>query len=233
MGGMLSVLFVLMQAGDAKPPPALRPEPRADDWWQTRQASVNARVKQGNVDLLFLGDSITQGWETEGKDVWAQRYAPRRAVNLGFSGDRTQHLLWRLDHGNLDGIKPKAAVLMIGTNNSGEDSAQDIAAGVVAIVKKLREKLADTRVLVLAIFPRGEKPNPQRDKIEQANQIIEKVADGKMVHYLDIGKQLRSADGSIEKEIMPDFLHLSPKGYEIWAGAIEPKLAELMGEKGT
>src|SRR6185295_20244752 len=165
-----------------------------------------------------------------GKQVWTDRYAKYNAVNLGIGGDRTQHVLYRLQNGNLEGIKPKAAVVMIGTNNSnGEDnSAQQIAEGVKAIVKELRTKEPQMKILVLGIFPRGENINPQRGKITQCNQIIQKLDDGKNVLYLDIGHRLLEEDGTLSATIMPDYLHLSPKGYEIWAEAIEGKLAELL-----
>ena len=145
---------------------AVAPEPRGEGWMR-RHESFNERVKQGNVDLIFVGDSITQGWEGAGKEVWARYYGHRNAVNLGIGGDRTQHVLWRLDHGNVDGIQPKAAVIMIGTNNSGanRNSASEMVDGVTAVVKKLREKLPQTRLLLLDIFPRGEQFNDQRGKI--------------------------------------------------------------------
>lgn len=209
---------------------ATNPQPRDQKWWQDRHESFNKRAKQGNVDLVFIGDSITQGWETEGREAWSKHFGQRNAMNLGISGDQTQHVLWRLDHGNVEGISPKLAVLMIGTNNSGQDPAGNIAMGVTAVVQKLREKLPHTKVLVLAIFPRGEKPNPQRDKINEANRTIAKLADGKNIYYLDIGPKFTSADGTISKEIMPDFLHFSPKGYEIWATAVEPQVGALMAK---
>lgn len=201
-----------------------------EEWWATRHADVCARVAKGNVDLVLVGDSITQGWEGGGKGVWDRYYAPRNAVDLGFSGDRTQHVLWRLDNGEIDGIAPKAAVLMIGTNNSNSNTGEDIGAGIAAVVDKLRAKLPNTKVLVLAVFPRGEKPSEIRDKLAKASSIAAAKADGKMVFFLDIGAGFLEADGSISKEIMPDFLHLTPKGYTIWAESIEPKLAELLGE---
>ena len=122
---------------------AVVPAPREGNWMK-RHDSFNERVKQGNVDLVFIGDSITQGWENAGKNVWAEFYGKRNAVNLGIGGDRTQHVLWRLDHGNIDNIKPKLAVLMIGTNNSSTNTSEQIAAGVKAIVEKLRTKLPET-----------------------------------------------------------------------------------------
>jgi beta-glucosidase len=214
-----------------KVPSTLQPQPREGNW-MTRHNSFNERVKKGNVDLIMIGDSITQGWEGNGKDAWEKFYGKRSAVNLGIGGDRTQHVLWRLDNGNVEGISPKLAVLMIGTNNSNgtDNTAEEIAAGIEGIVKKLREKLPQTKVLVLGIFPRDEKPNPRRDKLAKINEIVAKLADNQNVFYLDIGPKFLAPDGTLPKDIMYDYLHLTPKGYEIWAEAIEPKVKELMGE---
>jgi lysophospholipase L1-like esterase len=230
-------------AAQDKPNDAIVAAPR-DANWMKRHDSFNERVKQGNADLVFIGDSITQGWERAGKAAWDEFYDKRNAVNLGIGGDRTQHVLWRLDHGNIEGISPKLAVLMIGTNNSGSNTSAQIAEGVKLIVEKLRAKLPSTKVLVLAIFPRGanfdaaknksEKglPNDAQRKVnEGANEIIKGLADNKMVYYLDIGPKFLEADGTLSREVMPDLLHLNEKSYRIWAEAIEPKVKELMGEK--
>jgi lysophospholipase L1-like esterase len=212
--------------------PATDAQPRKDDAWVARQKELNERAKKGGAELLFLGDSITEGWEGGGKEVWDKHFGPRKALNLGISGDQTQHVLWRLDHGNVDGLAPKAAVVMIGTNNTnGGQTAEQIAEGVQKITEKLGEKLPKTKVLLLAIFPRGEKPNPQRELIASINAKLAKLADGKRVHFLDIGPKFVGADGTIDKAVMPDFLHLSPKGYAIWADAIEADLKKLLDEK--
>jgi lysophospholipase L1-like esterase len=225
-----SVAGCLSTAGFAQDHDAVKPVPR-EGVWMKRHDSFNERVKQGNVDLLMIGDSITQGWEGAGKEAWAKHYTPRNAVNLGIGGDRTQHVLWRLDNGNIEGIKPKLAVLMIGTNNSNSNTPEQIADGVTAIVKKLRDKLPETKVLVLAIFPRGaDRNDPKRQTNMKANEIIAKLADGKMVEYLDIGPTFLGDDGTLSKEIMPDLLHLSPKGYQIWAESIEAHVKRMMGE---
>ena len=210
-----------------------RPVPRNDAGWQNRHKSMNERVAKGNVDLLLIGDSITHGWEGAGKEVWKQFYEKRNAVNLGIGGDQTQHVLWRLDNGNVDGIKPKLAVVMIGTNNAGSGNPPEaIAAGVAAVVAKLRTKLPQTKVLVLAIFPRGPDTNDRLRKANTAaNELIAKLADGKDVFFLDIGPKFLGADGTLSREIMPDLLHLTPKGYTIWAEAIEPSVKKLMGEE--
>ena len=187
------------------------------------------RAKEGNIDLLFLGDSITQGWGNN--EVWKRFYAPRNAANFGIGGDRTEHVLWRLEHGEVEGIRPKVVVLMIGTNNSGSNTAEAIANGVTAIVKSLREKLPETKILLLGVFPRGEKPGSIREKLAAVNERIAMLDDGKMVKYLDISKSFLQDDGTIARDVMPDFLHLSPKGYRIWADAMEPTLRAMLGEE--
>lgn len=213
---------------DAPKHSAVTPVPRNDDWWQGLNKKFNDRAQKGEVDLLFLGDSITQGWNDN--EVWQKHYGERKAANFGIGGDQTQHVLWRIDNGNLEGISPELAVLMIGTNNSGGNSAEEIADGIKAIVARLREKLPKTKILLLAIFPRGEKPSPVREKLAQASKLASEVADGENVRFLDIGPHFVEADGSISKDVMPDYLHLSPKGYEIWADSIEPAVTEMLGE---
>jgi lysophospholipase L1-like esterase len=213
---------------------AISPVPR-DGNWHTRARLLDQRIRETpDTQLLFIGDSITQGWEGAGaSNVWNKYYAPRKAVNLGIGGDRTQHVLWRLEKAPLDGVKPKAAVIMIGTNNSnGEDNSPgQIVEGIQAIVKKLRERLPNTKILLLGIFPRSENFAPQRGKLTQVNQVLAGLDDGRNVHYLDIGHRFLTKDGILPAEVMPDYLHLSQKGYEIWAEAIEGKLAQLLGEK--
>ncbi len=212
---------------------AVTAAPRGDQGWKSRAELLNQRIKDNpDARLLFIGDSITQGWEGAGKDVWEKFYGDRKAVNLGIGGDRTQHVLFRMENGNLAGVKPRAAVVMIGTNNSnGEDNTPgQIAEGVAAIVHKLRATVPDTKILLLAIFPRGENFNNQRGKLTQINQVLQKLHDGEQVHFLDIGHRFLAGDGLLPGDIMPDYLHLSPAGYQIWAEAMEPLLAKLLGE---
>jgi beta-glucosidase len=203
------------------------PVPRGGQLMALHQKFLE-RTKKGDVDLLFLGDSITQGWNNNA--VWQRYYAPRNVANYGIGGDRTEHVLWRIQNGEIDGISPKLVILMIGTNNSGSNSAEDIADGIKAIVKTLREKLPESKILLLGVFPRGAKPNPQRAKLDQVNEMISKLDDHAHVTYLDIGKAFLQPDGTLTKEIMPDFLHLSPKGYRIWAEAMEPTVWRLLDE---
>ena len=223
----LACSAVLRAADSAPVNPAILPVPRND--WMVQHEGFNARAKKGDVDVVFLGDSITAGWNGNGKALWAERYAPLKAVNFGIGGDRTQHVLWRVQNGNFDGITPKAVVLMIGTNNTGSDTAPQIAEGVTAIVKEIQARTPSTKILLLAVFPRNEKAdNPARVKIGEINAIIAKLDDGKSVFFLDIGPKFLTADGTLTREIMPDLLHLSPAGYKIWADAIQDKLAELL-----
>jgi lysophospholipase L1-like esterase len=208
------------------PPSTTEPAPRSDQgWWMKKHEQFLESVKRGDAEVIFIGDSITQGWEGGGKSIWRRWYEPRKAINLGIGGDQTQHVLWRLDHGEVDGIHPKVAVVMIGTNNTGRNTPEQIADGVKAIVEKLRSKLPKTKILLLAIFPRDQKPEGEkRRRVKAANEIIAKFDDGKTVKYLDIGDRFIETDGTISKEIMPDYLHLTSKGYRIWADAIEPTL---------
>ncbi|HVC93557.1 MAG TPA: GDSL-type esterase/lipase family protein [Pirellulales bacterium] len=229
----LAVWINLQPLARADEPATVKPAPRTDQGWKDRQEKINARAKQGDVGVIFLGDSITHGWEgNEAQPIWDKYFAPRKAMNAGIGGDRTQHVLWRLEHGNIEGIKPKVAVIMIGTNNSGSDSSEDIAAGITAIVERLRKELPEIKILLLGIFPRGPDADDRLRKTNiGANQIVKELDDGKRVHYLDLSDKFLEADGSLSKEIMPDLLHLSARGYQIWAESIDGKLAELLGEK--
>jgi lysophospholipase L1-like esterase len=199
-----------------------------------RQSLVLQRAKEstGNYDIEFIGDSITQGWEGAGKNVWEGYYGKRRVLNFGVSGDRTQHVLWRFENGQLDGVKAKAAVVMIGTNNSNkEDNSEgDILAGVTAIVNQIRTRQPETKIILIGIFPRGQTFSTQRGKILQVNEALAKLDDGKNIFYIDFGSQLIESDGSISKSMMKDYLHPGEAGYKIWADAIEPKLKEILGD---
>ena len=224
--GMTARAQVQVQTAPAKES-TTAPVPREGGWMKMHESFLE-RNKKGDIDLLFLGDSITQGWAGRDGDgqgpiqVWNRSYAPRNAANFGIGGDRTQHVLWRLEHGEVDGLKPKAVVLMIGTNNAGRDTPAEIADGVTAIVKALRTKLPETKILLLAVFPRSAKPNAIRERLKSVNERVQKLDDGKMIKYLDIGPKFLDDDGTISKDVMPDYLHLSRKGYRIWADSMEP-----------
>lgn len=212
---------------------AVTPVSRSDRWWMPRHDAVNERLRQGDVGLLYIGDSITHNFDGPGKKVWEKYYAPRNAVNMGFSGDRTQHVLWRLDHCDFNDVNPKLAIVMIGTNNSNgnDNTAEEIADGIIAICQRLRTKLPQTKILLLAIFPRNPGPSAQREKNAKASLLASEIADGKMIYYLDINSKFLTEDGQLTRDIMSDYLHPGEKGYGIWAEAIEPTVAKLFGDE--
>ena len=185
-------------------------------------------LAKGPIQLVFIGDSITDGWRGGGRKVWEQNYAKYNTLNLGIGGDRTEHVLWRVQHGELDGLSPNAVVMMIGTNNSGSP-AKEIAAGIRCDVAAIHEKLPEAKILLLAVFPRSPSPTDGvRRKLKEVNQDIEQMNGKDNVTYLDIGSKFLEPDGTLPKSIMPDALHPNEKGYEIWADAIRPTLDELM-----
>jgi len=214
---------------------ATNPLPRNTGWTRRHEGFVQ-EAKKGGIDILFLGDSITDFWRNRGSNVWNQYYAPRHAANFGISGDRTQHVLWRIDNGELDDIHPKVVVLMIGTNNTGKENDRktprntvpEVAEGVCAVVNDIRARLPDSKILLLAIFPRGTLDDPQRAQVALINTLIAKLDDGKMVKFLDIGPRFLDFDGTLPRSIMPDLLHPNAKGYQIWADAINPTLDEML-----
>ena len=234
----LACVSVLHAEKAAAPPvkenTAVVPQCRIDEWWFARQAEKIGIMSKGDVDLLMIGDSITHGFEGIGSNVWTKNFVPRKAVNLGFGGDRTQHVLWRLDHLPLLKKPPKGAVLLIGTNNIcwGSDTPKQAADGVQAIVKKLNELYPETEVLVLYVFPRRRKPDhAHRKQIVELNSYLPDLMKGmKNVKLLDIGPNFLDDKGVLPKEMMPDTTHPSEKGYEVWAKAIEPELKRILGE---
>jgi len=219
---------------------AIEPGPRDAAWVQRHEGFV-AEARHGGIDVLFLGDSITDGWRSTdpvkgGKAVWDREFAPLKAANFGIGGDRTQHVLWRLRNGETDGYQPKAVVLMIGTNNTGferdgktpRNTPPEIIEGVTAVVSELRAKFLEAKILLLAIFPRGEKDSPQRLQVAEVNRALVKLHDGQHVFFLDINDRFLDADGNIPKDVMPDLLHPNAKGYGIWAEAIREPLKKLL-----
>jgi beta-glucosidase len=189
------------------------------------------RGKAGPIGVLFLGDSITELW-SRANNVWEEHYGKLNPANFGISADRTEHVLWRIANGELDGISPKVLVLMIGTNNIGEKS-DAIAKADIKIIQEIHEKLPDTKVLVLGIFPRGADPeNPMtavmRDKIKRVNEQLAKLDDGGKTRYLDLHDIFVNSDDIIRYSIMPDALHPTAKGYKLWAEKMQPLLDEML-----
>jgi lysophospholipase L1-like esterase len=198
------------------------------------QANVEV-AKQGNAELLFMGDSITDFWRNEtganaGKSVQDKYFSQWKVANFGIAGDTTQGVLYRLADGEGQGFSPRAIMLMIGTNNTGRNSAGEIAEGVGAVVASLQKSFPQAKILLLGIFPRNNPGDPVRATIADINKIISKLHDGNRVHYLDIGSVFLDASGNIPADVMGDKLHPSTKGYELWAQAVKDPIAKLMAK---
>lgn len=242
MNILLSLLasLALWQGGPAPASDAVVPTPR-DGGWMVRHEAMNAVAKRGGIDVAFIGDSITHAFGGEpytgdsfanrGADTWNLFYGDRKAINLGISGDRTQQVLWRLQNGNLQGITPKVAVIMIGTNNCFANTPAEIAAGVEEICRTVRAKSPSTKILLLAIFPRGGAGSTERTTLAETNRMLATWARANRVTFLDIGRVFLDADGNIPDEVMPDKLHPFALGYRLWAMAMEPTLARLLNQR--
>jgi len=223
-------------------PDATAPIPKANNaaFFESHEKFLQ-RGKSGPIGVLFLGDSITAGWNRV-PHIWDHYFGKYQPANFGIGGDQTQHVIWRIENGELEGITPKAVVLMIGTNNSGAHTGEQIAAGVTRIVELIRTKLPQTKVLLLAIFPRDARRNPDglitdaaiadaAKRVaanDRANALLAKLDDGKNVRFLNINATFLGKDGRIPWNIMPDQLHLTPGGYQLWADAIDKPLADLV-----
>ncbi len=210
--------------------PAVVAVPREPEWCLKHHQLLNVKAKQGGFDVLLLGDSITWEWEANPKTgalVWPE-LKPLKAATFGVSGDRTEHLLWRLQNGNLDLPKaPRAAVLMIGTNNLGQrnDPPEAIAQGVTAILNVIRTRYPDCALYVYGIFPRGKAANAGiRKELDATNRLLEKVASGQGASYIDIGAQFLTPDGTLDDRCYRDGVHLSREGYEVWAKSLLKEL---------
>lgn len=230
----LSPITHASQDSTTSPPSSLVPMPRDQEGARRREDELLRRARESApCKVVFVGDSITQSWEGPGQGVWAERIAPLGALNLGNSGDRTEHVLWRLEQAPLTRLQPEHIVLLIGTNNLGHgtSSAEETLAGIVAVAKLLESQCPKATIHLVEVFPRGERINAMRGDIAQINQSLrafvaaenaDEAADRFEIHA--IGDRFVKPDGSIPREIMPDFLHLTPAGYSIWAEAIVPEL---------
>ena len=211
---------------------ALKPTERLNQgWWKERFTATNKKAQTKQYDLLFIGDSINQGWEGAGKEIWQKYYGNRNALNLGFSGDRTQHVIWRLQNGNLTNQEnAKVAIIMIGTNNTGhtEQDPRETAEGVSKIVSLVREGCPKAKILLLGIFPRAVKPTDKKRLLnEVVNKRISKLHDGQSIHYLELDEVFLDEKGILTQKVMPDALHPKKYGYQLWAESMEPKLKDL------
>lgn len=223
------------QSGAEPLPPALDPAPLEEEWaiewWMPRHEEKLALAREKDPELVFIGDSITQGWEQSGSEAFEQAFGEWRTLNLGFSGDRTENVLWRLEHGAVDEIDPELIVMMIGTNNTGHrmDPPAEVAAGVTEIVDQLQTRLPDTKILLLAIFPRSATPgDPMRVTNDAINERIQGLAERDGVYWANVNDIFLDEQGHLPKAIMPDLLHPEEKGYERLAAELKPMVESLM-----
>lgn len=224
-----SLLFAQASCTNA---PALIPEDRPElEWWVNRHQEKLNQTDREEARLLFVGDSITQGWEGAGAELWEEYYAPYGAHNIGFSGDRTEHVLWRLEDGAVDGLNPEVTIVMIGTNNTGhrQEAAECTAKGVELILNELTERLPDTQILLLSVFPRGGTPADDLRTINRGiNEILAGYDSRPNVTWFDINSAFLNDDGVLSEDIMPDLLHPNETGYQIWAETMHPVLMGLL-----
>lgn len=226
----------------AESPDVPAPRTKAYPWmslekWREFHAGDLARGKEGPIEVLFLGDSITEAWEKNGAAVWEEFLAPLGAANFGVGGDTTQNVLWRITEGGaLENVRPKVVVLLIGTNNIGllGDDPPEVVRGIDAVVRTLRKKLPDTRIVLLDLFPRGVPGDSYRRDVEETNRLLPAVGkDDPMVRHFRIWDEFTDGKGNLPPDLMPDKLHLSEAGYRIWAKEITPVLREMIAASGA
>jgi len=221
---------------------ALIPLPKIEedsyDWYKRHEMLLRIG-REVNPEIVLIGDSITHFWGGRAAEptnfrapqLWERVFGPYRTLNMGFGWDRVQNVLWRLDHGEFEGLSPRLVILNIGTNNlTGTDNAREntpaeIVEGIGEIIRRIRTFVQGVRIIQMGVFPRGQMANdPFRPKIAEINRLLSQTAAERNVHFLDIGPKMVEPDGSISPQIMDDFTHPTEKGYQIWADAITPLL---------
>jgi lysophospholipase L1-like esterase len=230
------------RVGSGPPPSSDQPAPRTDDKSRRAHERLLAKRTQGRIDLYFMGDSITRRWgATDYPDFlahWKSTFSGWQAANFGWGGDTLPNILWRLDHGELDGVHPKVIVFMGGTNNIGERPGDDaqahgIAQGIKAVLARFQQKAPGATVILTGILPRGSDP-AMSTFIRKINTATAALADGSKVRYLDLFPRYLNREGELNKDAFtPDQLHLALPGYQIWAEALTPLLTELLGARAS
>lgn len=200
-------------------------------WWKERHELLVAK-SNGHAQVAFLGDSITQFWEREGKETWDKKIAPLGAANLGFSGDSSEHVLWHIENGELTGLKPKVVVLLVGTNNLTRGATpKEAAEGVKSVVNALASKLPESKILVLGLLPReGSADDEKRVEVEETNALFKDLANNKTVFFKDLSKAFVWPDGTLRSALFWDYLHPTEEGYEVFARALVPELKKLLAD---
>ena len=206
------------------------------EWWMPRHKLKLEEVKKVNADVVLIGDSITHGWEDAGKQAWESRFEDITTLNLGFSGDRTENVLWRLEHGELANQDAPLTFILIGTNNTGHrfEKPEKIRDGVAAIIDKVKAQMPRTHIVLHAIFPRGTTDeDPLRQNNETTNQLLSELAYKKDIEFLNLNRAFLREDGVLTDAIMTDFLHPNEAGYEIWAKELVPIINKYVRKKGA
>ncbi len=200
--------------------------------WQERLQRDVKQLAEQKPDFVIMGDSVTVGWEKQGKEAWEKQIAPFNSYAFGVAGDRVEQLLWRLENSPIGKeCKPKYVAILIGSNNFFSASAEDVGAGMRNLIKEIQARSLGVKVLIVGLFPAGQKPDDlRRGLAKEINACYEKIADGKSVFYMYFGDAFLEPDGSISKETFFDFIHCTPKSYEFYAGKLSGKLKELMGK---
>lgn len=213
---------------------AIQPVPKGEKWMKRHEAMVE-RANQGDIDLLLLGNSITDYWNKRAKDVYQDTFGDYKTANFGISADRTQHLLWRLQNGIGEGFQPEVTVLLIGTNNTGweknkepRNQPDEVITGIKTVVNEVTKRFPESKLLLFALFPRGDADNPQRDQIDTINKAIASLHDGDQIFFYDIGHKFLDENGEIPESLMPDKLHPSAEGYKIWSQALQKPLKKFL-----
>lgn len=232
--GLTALATVRLVAG-----PANQPVPRTDANSLLAHEALVAKAKRGGIDLYFLGDSITRRWGTSDEAYremlanWTANFHGWNAGNFGWGADRTEHILWRLEHGELDDVNPKVIVILAGTNNlvdapAADDPVADITAGLKALIARCRQKAPAAKIILTAIFPRNDQP-AALPTIQRINENLARLADGKAVRFLNVNDRLADKDGRLFPGMTVDKLHPTVKGYQVWADGLKPLLTELLG----
>ncbi len=226
--GALALGFsTLISSANPPIPTALKSE-RPGEWWYQRHAEKVEEAKAGEVDLILIGDSITHYGNRQ--RLYGYYFGNRNVLNLGFGGDRTQNVLWRLRNGEIDGLSPKLVSIMIGTNNAVRDNPDDIFLGIQAVVKELRHRLPESKILLFSIFPRKE--GAAYETVKAVNERLSELSNGWAVVHVDINEQFLNPDGSLKEELYyKDLLHLSDKGYQLWWSQMEPYVSKELGDE--
>lgn len=237
---ILSTVFQIggLFAGEANPAAVSEPQKAkwAQKFWMPRHESIIQEIKKnkGQFDLILIGDSITQGWQGKAaRNALAKDFKGKKILNLGFKGDYTGHVLWRLQNGELEGVSAEVAVIMIGTNNTTRgDSSSQTAEGVKLIVEEVKKRLPESKILLISVFPRSAPDHKFRKINTGINEIIQKYADQKSVFWFDMTPNLTVAKGELNAEFFArDQLHIRDKGYEMWSAKMKEEISKILSTK--